>query len=186
MYWVNATPLENPLYDFALEKACGYVSGSADIAGCINTGLEGAIIYDPRYLPHSHNLSLFAGGRGQCCCHAIVFRQLVRSVGVDGTVTYIWGGCSSSYVDYYKYGTWWGPSFRVIKSIHEGAEANPHFMYHVETLVNGTYYDPSYGATGLISLGETAPAHNPYPAASRQTGSSLPGNAHYVNWTCPH
>jgi len=184
MYWTNATPLENTLYDLALDKACGYVNGDSDIPGKINSGMDSDITYDPA-ADHEHDLDIFSVGEGECCCHAIVFRQLVRSVGVDGTITYIWGGCSSSYVDYYKYGTWW-VSFRVIKSAHDNAEANPHFTYHVETLVSGTYYDPSYGATGLISLDETAPTHNPYPAASRQTGSSLPGNVHYVDWTCPH
>jgi len=111
LYTVNSTPLESPLYDFALEKACGYVNGSSDIAGKINTGMDNDINYDPG-AAHEHTLDLFSAGEGECCCHAIVFRKLVRSVGVSGSVFYIWGGCSSNTVCYYRYGAWWGPSFR--------------------------------------------------------------------------
>lgn len=88
----------------------------------------------------------------------------------------------------------------VLKSVYDGVPANPHFAFHAETLVNGTYYDPSYGTTGLITFQEAAPAGYPYydpyptnyydnhtPAATRQTGSSFPpGTVHKVNYTCPH
>ena len=189
MYWVYDTPHAATLYDLALSKACGYQGGgTADLATVLSnicTGMDGNISYWP-YGCTSHTLDLFSRGYGQCCCHATVFELLAESVcSTDAVATYIWGGHSSSYLCKYTYSGWTGPSFRVLKPAHDDAEANPHFKYHVETLANGTYYDPSYGSTGLIELNETALAHDPYPAASRQTGAGWTYE-HATGWTCPH
>ena len=93
-------------------------------------------------------------------------------------------------VDTYVYDTWeWGPSFWLIKGAHDEAPANPHYLFHSEALSGGTYYDPSYGTTGLISFSEAAPAHPPDAAATRRTGSALPArpqSEHKVLWPCPH
>jgi hypothetical protein len=73
------------------------------------------------------------------------------------------------------------------------------YTYHAETIIGGTYYDPSYGGTGLITLGKTAPAGVDYynipstsgtklgtssPATSRQLGAVYPPTtAHYYDGT---
>lgn len=162
------------------------MDGDADVAGGINTGIDGDRYYDPKHPVSGHPLNIYSECRGQCNSHADVMRCLVRSVGIDGSVVYVWGGCSDAYICFYRYRLWWGPSFRVLKPEHDDAEQDPHFTFHAETCVDGTYYDPSYGSTGLMDLDEKAPAHFGFPAASRRTGSSLPGNAHYVDWTCRH
>jgi len=192
MYFVWSTPLEDPLYDLALYKAVKQYCGpdgktpESEVCSAICEGLDRDINYQPTGCT-SHDLGICSAGEGQCCCHAVVFRLLVRSVGIDGSTVYIWGGCSSAAIDLYRYGAWWGPSFMVVKGAHDGAPTNPHFAFHVEVQAAGGYYDPSYGTSGLISLSETAPAHSPFPAATRQTGSGLPGGPpHYVSWKCPH
>ena len=184
IYFTNATPLGDPynsdrLFDLALEKACGYVNGASDIYGAINRGIDGEIYYNPA-APHRHDLSIYDAGQGECCCCAHLFRILARNVGdVDATVTYVWGGCSSGYRCVYSW-TWPYPAWSVTigfdsgLAAHDGAPAWPHFMFHVQSLCNGTWYDPSYGGTGLKSLDCGANAHmigqTNYPASSRQTG----------------
>jgi hypothetical protein len=123
-------------------------------------------------------------------------RYVVRSLGLDASVVYIWGGCSSSYECQYRWHHtpyWEWVSIRVPKSsAHEGAPVNPHFMYHAEVDVNdtnSTYYDPSYNSTGLIEPDEFAPAgYGHAVAAVRQTGSSRAPYLHQVDqgYECPH
>lgn len=54
--------------------------------------------------------------------------------------------------------------------------------------VGGTYYDPSYGTTGLPGTHELAPAHPVgYPAATVRTGNAFPpSNQHDSGWECQH
>ena len=125
-------------------------------------------------------------------------RCLLRSVGIDASVVYLWGGCTPSTVDYFSYGSWWGPSFRVVLAAHDNAPPNPHFTFHAVTESGGTCYDPSYGTTGMVTLDETAPSGVPYWEAGvrypthanpavRQTGMTFPPESiHHVEWTCPH
>ncbi len=195
---IEDSPQESPLYDLALDKACGYVNGDSNIADKLNSGVDSDITYDPSIDVGGNPLYLYPSGPAQCSNHANLLRYLASSIGINATLVYVWGGCSNTTVDFFKYHTWWGPSFRVLKGAHDGASVNPHFTFHVLTNINGTYFDPSYGSTGIINLDETAPAGVQYTtnyityqphtvAASRQTGSSWPpANIHLVDWTCPH
>jgi hypothetical protein len=183
IYQVQSTPLESTLYDFALEKACGYVNGNSDVAGKINQGIANDLLYDPN-LPHSgHPLEYYYPPR-RCLCanNAILLRYLCRSIGLNGSVVYIWGGRANNEVFYYYQSSGsGGGSFRVLAPHNDFANANPHFSYHAETTVNGNTYDPSYGNNGLINLNETA------PGASRQTGSNFPpAITNFSTWSCPH
>jgi PKD repeat protein len=187
MYFIDSGPSASPLYDKGLEKACGYVDGDTDIAGKINTGLAAELYYDPTEETH-HDLHIFDTGyyKGQCCCHAAVFSLLVSHVtSSNPSLVYLWGGCSSSVECHYIYGVWWGPTFKCDSPAIDGAPNQPHFTFHVEVDF-GTVYDPSYGTTGLTTFLETAPALDGiHPiAATRQTGSGLPGSRHMVPWTC--
>lgn len=184
MYWTDSTPaaLASSLHDLGLAKACAYVNGDADIGGKICSGFADEIYYDPNGCT-SHDLGIFAEGSGQCCCHAAVFSLLVSHVtSSTPSLVYLWGGCSSSTLCSYRYGTWHGPSFQCDSPECDGALYHPHFMFHVEANYAGTVYDPSYGTTGLTNFILTAPAHSPYPAAVRQAGPSLPGTQHLVMW----
>lgn len=195
MYFTESTPLDtNDLYELALQKACGYVNGATDIQTKISAGMDGDIYYDPA-ADHYHDLSIFSQGEGECCCHAIVFCQLCRAVGIDAVPKYIWAGCASdTYCKfrwaYIAYQDRYVP-MQLEAPNHDDADADPHFTYHVQALSGGEYYDPSYGTTGLPTLLETAPEHpilNPiYPAASIRIGNGLAGlTEHDSGWTCPH
>jgi hypothetical protein len=188
MYVTDGTPAAAPLYDLGLDKACGYVNGNADIGGRINTGLDGDIRYDPAG-PHYENLSIYGGGRGECCCHSSVFSILIAHVtSTTPTPTYVWGGCSST-VRCHFYRGWQRPTFRCTAPAHDDSqEVDPHFTYHVVVSYGGVVYDPSYGSTGMPTLTETAPMvlGQHAAAATRQTAAGLPAQVHDVNWLCPH
>jgi len=40
------------------------------------------------------------------------------------------------------------------------APANPHFSYHAQTVIGGTFYDPSYGSTGRVAFDEVCPPYS--------------------------
>ena len=191
MYWTDSTPAASTLYDLGLAKACGYVGGDPNIGKKVNSGLAGELRYDPHGCTH-HDLHIFDPNvpEGQCCCHADVFSLLISHVtSASPPSVYLWGGCSSTTRCHYNYvdgGDTYTTTFRCDAPENDGVPADPHFVFHVEVSYNGTYYDPSYGTTGLTKFTETAPAHAPYPAAAQQTGSGLPSSRHLVPWTCHH
>ena len=188
MYITDSTPSASPLWDFGLAKACGYVSGSPDIGGSINSGLAAELYYRTCGCTF-HDLHIFDWGYGQCCCHAAVFSLLVSHVGsVNPSPVFLWGGCSPTCECCYTYEDWvYGPTFQCEALPQGSAPANPHFRFHVEVSYAGTYYDPSYGVTGLRDFLETAPACEGHPvAATRQTGSDLPSHEHDVAWQSPY
>jgi PKD repeat protein len=178
MHFVESAPLETPLYDLALEKACGYVAGNPNIQERICQGIDGEVSYNPAHNVTGHPLRVYADPLGaQCSNHADLMRCLVRSVGPDASVVYLWGGCLASTVDFFVYAGWWGPSFRVVLAAHDSAPANPHFTFHAVTECAGAYYDPSYGTTGMVALDETAPAGVPYREAGvRYTDEDIDGD----------
>jgi hypothetical protein len=188
IYQVYDAPKENPLYDRALEKACAYVGGGADVAGRINEGIPRDLKYDPSNYQAGHPLSYYDAGVCLCMNNAMLLRYLCRSAGIDGSVIYVWGGIRAGEVLFYS-GTSPGVygSFMVLAPKKDFASANPHFTYHAQTVVNGTTYDPSYGTTGLANPVETD------PSASTQTGNAWPppdveerSPASAGGWSCPH
>jgi hypothetical protein len=188
IYQVQAAPLEAALYDFALEKACGYVNGDADALAKINKGIPVDLQYDPgAYRSDANPLGYYRFPSCLCMNNAKLMAYLARSIGIDATVKYIWGGDAADRVVFY-----WAEmapipgedgncSFRVLVRQKDFADKDPHFTYHAQTVSGGQTYDPSYGNIGLISLNETA------PGSSRQTGPAWPP-ARYstVAWRCPH
>ncbi|MCH7543305.1 MAG: hypothetical protein IIB65_06675 [Proteobacteria bacterium] len=181
VYLVHATPLEAPLYDFALQKACGYAAGNSDVAGKINQGIAGDLVYDPTQPRSGHVLGFYALGSCQCNNNADLMRYLCRSVGIGADVIYIWGGTAPDQVLFFDMAGWKGPSFQVLAPVNGGAPLNPHFTFHAETVAGGSTYDPSYGHVGLITLEEKA------PGAARQTGSAFPPAGRFLSsWVCPH
>lgn len=185
IYLVQDSPKIARLYDFALKKACGYVDGDANSLGKINTEIAKELKYDPAAFVAGHPLKIYDTKTCLCMNNAKLMRYLCRSIGIDATVKYVWGGRAPDEVLFFhstsglNYG-----SFQVIAPVNDLAVKDPHFTYHAETVVGGTTYDPSYGTTGLITLAETA------PAASRQTGSAWPPPNTLVQnaaaWKCPH
>jgi len=141
MYITDSTPSASSLWDFGLAKACGYVSGSSDIGGSINSGLASEIYYDPSR-ETAHDLHIYDYGYGQCCCHAAVFSVLVSHVSSAGcSEVFLWGGCTSELMCSYGYdGWWWEPTFQCEAPANGEVPANPHFRFHVEALYLSTYY----------------------------------------------
>ncbi len=103
MHYVYTTPLESPLYDLALSKACGYCGGGtavdAQVATRIRTGIyldiggrystSGAWRYGTNTLEAYDITDPLI-----CATYANVTAYLNRSVGLSSTVSYVWGGAN--------------------------------------------------------------------------------------------
>ena len=201
MYWTYAAPLSPPfrdfsgatyapLYDLALQKACDPANGTADIATIvsrINQRVDADIFYDPGNQVFGHPLN---GYSQSCLCAdlALLLRGLIRSIGIDGSVLYKWGGTDSSTQTKYIIGSIGthgidNPTLMVTRSLHDGAPANPHFSYHAVLQVGSTLYDPSYGLSyASLSFAETA-NNNSTP---QQTSTTFPSFYAQSGWVCPH
>ena len=202
MYWTESAPLippfrdfggasYDPLYDKALEKACGYVSGDPDIPGKITVGIDGDINYDPAILlPAGHPLNAYTVAGGSLCADlAVLLRGLMRSVGVDGDVLYIWAGPdASTFLRYRKasevsagFGQWIY-TFRVLRAAHDAAPPNPHFSYHAVVPFGGLLHDPSYGLKyPALVFDETA-----FNSTPQQTSTSFVTFAVNSAFICSH
>jgi hypothetical protein len=167
IYCTYAAPLEVPfaddfgtpylpLYDRALQNACGYAQGIGDMGSAItaiNQGIAHDIFYAPKIdLGTEHPLNVYDSPRTGCMCSNLsnLLRGLLRSIGIDGTTLWLWGGPNTStrqeysrMSDHLALAT-----FRIIAPLKDGAEVNPHFMFHSVVSANGgQWYDPSFGVT---------------------------------------
>lgn len=201
MYWTYAEPLSpsfkndagttySPLYDEALKRACDYSFGEStpsDIIWNINEGVELDIPYNPNQSIYNlHPLKAYSTVNGcQCSDQTNLLRGLLRSIGIDGTTTYIWAGPNASTVrrytrssgnptDYY--------SFQIDRSQHDYAEDDPHFLFHAVVSTNGTWYDPSYGMS-YSSLNFIETAFNNTP---QQVSTSTWGFTSTSTYVCSH
>jgi hypothetical protein len=157
------TPYEG-LFDRALDHATGEMGeGSANIGAIIteiNRQLAEDIVYDPGRTTDAnvHPLALFDGREAQCSDNAELLRGLLRSIGIDATAKYYWGGNKiTGRRSLYKFGPG-EPSLRVdsdelIENIRTGPlqgqqriiPNDPHFLFHAVVNANAKVYDPSYG-----------------------------------------
>lgn len=205
LHWTNAAPLIEPfkdddgftysaLYDLALEKACGYAAGAVDTTGAvdigavignINTGVDTDTKYNPQISIHSlHPLFAFEQTNGiQCSDEANLLRGLLRSIGIDGTVLYIWAGPNTTTLTRFKVGSTGAtnPSFRIIRAAHDNAVVNPHFKFHAVVSTNSKWYDPSYGLIYTsLAFDETA------PGTPQQVQPSFWSSELLSSFVCPH
>ncbi|HMQ03776.1 MAG TPA: transglutaminase domain-containing protein [Pyrinomonadaceae bacterium] len=202
MYWTYAEPLSPAftnewsttyphLYDDALEYATEYADGSPDlntIFGNLNAGVQSAITYDPKAddLIDVHPLQTYSSPKvGNCSDHAHLLRGLLRSVGIDGPLLYIWAGPNSTEATVFGLTSapTDGVSFRIQKAAHEGAVQDPHFMYHSVVNRNNTWYDPSYGGDPYTSLAFTHVDISNPPQQKHGTKYTTPS---FSGWYCPH
>jgi hypothetical protein len=200
MYWTYAAPLSPPfkndagttyssLYDLALQKACGYANGTSTLGTVIspiNLGIDSDINYQPSNSIGGQNpLDAYTTSGGcQCSDLANLLRGLLRSIGIDGTTTYIWAGPNSSTLYRYTIGSTGStnPSFRIIRGAHDSALADPHFKYHAVVSTNSTWYDPSYGLSySSLSFNETANYNTP-----QQTSSTIWTSDTLSTFVCLH
>lgn len=205
LHWTNAAPLIEPfkddsgftysaLYDLALEKACGYAAGATNAAGAvdlgavignINTGVDTDTKYNPGISIRTlHPLAAYSTSSGiQCSDEANLLRGLLRSIGIDGTVLFIWAGPNSSTLSRFTVGSTGSanPSFRIIRGTHDEAPTNPHFKFHAVVSTNSKWYDPSYGLIYTsLAFDETA------PGMPQQVHSSLWSSEPHSGFVCPH
>jgi hypothetical protein len=102
MHFIMGSPNETPLYDRALEKACGYAAGAGNptnVAAGIRSGIYGAI--GSRYsglgtwYPRSgvELLELYDTSDDLICgTYANLTANLCRSVGLTASTVYVWAG----------------------------------------------------------------------------------------------
>lgn len=181
VYWTHAAPLSPPfkninettfapLYDKALDVATTEANGSATattIATNINSAIARDLIYDPaESLGNDHPLTAYNVLRCLCADNANLLRGLLRSVGINATTYYVWGGNNTTKDRwFYLYGLSGGGSGTVtMRAVRpaipspDNLPANPHFTYHavVRLGTSGSYYDPSYGTVGsAVTFDET-------------------------------
>jgi hypothetical protein len=202
LYFTWSTPISPPfsnfggstfpaLYDKALERACVPANGGTDIptvVSRINTQVATDTVYNPGAVIPGHPLGAYSAG---CACGdlAHLLRGLIRSIGINGSVQYMWAGPNSSTQRMFIVGSVgnagvFNPTFRLTLAAHPDgiAPANPHFIFHAAVPVSGTLYDPSYGSSySALSFVETANMSTP-----QQTSTTYPGTIVQSGWTCPH
>jgi Ig-like domain from next to BRCA1 gene/Transglutaminase-like superfamily len=160
----QAGPLFEPTYDLALEKATEYAAGASDpipIKVNLTWNMAEELEYTPGDAVGGHPLAVIDSGHGQCDDMAHLMRGLLRSIGIDIQVFYLWGGTNAQTYWYSFEG--YPASFRVNRDQEDAVEPFPHFTFHAITghSAQGELYDPSYGdpATGpFVGLDETLDA----------------------------
>jgi hypothetical protein len=168
-------------YVMAMERACGFVNGSADIAGALNTGIDATIEYNPtlgspaawRDDSRGTVLEAFTAPAGaQCDSLAYLLRYLARTIGVDAEVNYFWGGYTRAGLpptqELFHFGVeggavaWINNSVQAARPAHDRAAASPHFNFHALTLIGGNWFDPSYGlSVGASPVGSFVEFYDP-------------------------
>lgn len=176
----------NTLYDEALRHSAGETGEDGastlnDVIDKINKAAAKDTSYDPsKPDPPEHPLAILDGPInrvGQCSGIANFLRGLLRSIGINATTKYWWGGDNVTKVaEIYSYNTAANKvSFRVERdAINEGVpvERDPHFKFHATVFIGeptapfnpANAYDPSYKKSGTaadVQLLEASKYPNP-------------------------
>ena len=218
IYWTWDTPKTNPfvvditgsfnytysqIYDRALEIACGNANGAATIEGIVqanNTGVFSNATYDYTAFPISqHPLQAYVNSQtngSNCTTHASLLTGLLKSIGIDATTKYLWGGVLTERHNYNYVKAGLPPeqvTMKITRPAYQRyvfvAEANPHFSFHAMTSVLNKNYDPSYGLQDVSIQAEEA--YN--PVTSMFDANHIAWTATYTGTgtsgalpTCPH
>jgi hypothetical protein len=163
-----------PLYNYALEKACGYVNGNSDIRKKITQGIA---IDIQQYCPwqqlafNEHPLLAYDNSYCvQCTDFSSLLNGLLRSIGItDGETTFIWAGSSTSLTTYCENSD---PAcnsnesnitFQVQAAQKGQIGPNPHFRFHAVVNTGNALYDPTYGEGPFLTLTFLETAGNSRP-----------------------
>ena len=145
------------VFDLALEKSCKVYARGLDDEGAIATamtsGIDGDLCYDPGAYVAGYPLNAYAKLACQCTHNADLLVVLARSVGIVATSKIFYGGDSVGTVQFFRFdvGGRGKASAQFDTPQHDAAVEDAHFTFHVQTLINGTYYDPSYGSVGKVT-----------------------------------
>jgi transglutaminase-like putative cysteine protease len=155
VYWTYAIPLTPPfgnmignsfplVYDRALEIATNAAAGATDeasIKGRLNTALREQLLYDPNEAGRGRPLFTAGRKREQCDDISQLMRGLLRSIGIDAQVWYLWGGGfgPGGVVPYwYEAPNDEIATFRVERPEEDDNDPNPHFTFHAVVGGSGT------------------------------------------------
>jgi hypothetical protein len=173
----DASPALPKIYDVALDHATGELGNNGiavipnnlgltqyNVAKRINGMLASDVAYKPNREPadNVNPLRYFKRDRRAVCWdNGLLFRGLLRTIGIDGTLQFHWGGDPRNNSPtrgrihfYYDSGTHEEVNLQVTRraltdgcSIPDGecVPSNPHFNYHVTVSALSTVFDPSYG-----------------------------------------
>jgi hypothetical protein len=141
----------NVLYDLALDWATRAAAGVSEPESIrVRTArlLKEELFYDPAQRDGGHPLERIIEGHAQCDELAHLMRGLLRSIGIDADVRYLWGGTAAG-------PSWFAHSspretvtFRVLSPAEDDAGANPHFSFHaIVVSADEGVHDPSYGVS---------------------------------------
>jgi hypothetical protein len=198
IHWLNGAPIEptfkNPdtqrffpnrtytgLYDLALKHATAKTGdGSADIdqiAERITSAFltDHELVYNPNLdSPDQHPLTIYqtADKAQQCSDNVELLRGLLRSIGIDSTVNYFWGGNPTTFVSHWFVEPGSTPNIRTgfpngsnttsqyPRPVRNANPANPYFTFHSTLRAgSGKSFDPSYGITEAeVSLSQAVNA----------------------------
>ena len=176
IYWTYDVPKANPfsdinnvsfpeIYDKALEIGCGKANGASterDIAIAVNSDVAQTLKYRAVGPNVSHPLIYYSPTSlavPSCATHANLLTGVLRSIGIEATTKYVWGGESSNDALYnYTYRNASNIPYRVSMRLIRNAnievidgiptqteEENPHFFFYAFTQAASKVYDPSYG-----------------------------------------
>lgn len=172
VHWLQASPIgpefRNPdsapnptrtyagLYDEALRHATAKTGdGLTDldqIIEAVTKGVDADLPYNPGRLSPDRNplrIYLDPDPSQQCSDNVALLRGLLRSIGIDGTQKYYWGGNPSN-KDHHVFippGTSQLATAQFPRPANDtGIPANPYFTFHSTlTAGSGKSFDPSYG-----------------------------------------
>nr|HPO08349.1 hypothetical protein [bacterium] len=192
----SSPPYENPLYDFALDKACHYAVNEqslSGVAGQLCVDIKTDLSFDPEDSHTGGNPLVLYDKQNQpfamCWDHVDLMTYLARSLGIVPTPYISFAGCMDGQGCWYYYVTDDGtmmPTFQIEHGVHDEAEVNPHFGCHFYAHIDGTFYDPSYGETGLKGFIEKSPPTDSHPLTPIARISTWVPLWHPTGWTCPH
>ena len=166
---------ENPptsstrVFDKALDFAVDFADGQSELQPiCLKLaeGVSNTVHYDPNAAtaPSEPIKALTdhttASHPVNCMIHARAMEQLVESLtNKSADSLYLWGGQNNNASGFYKVGNKYH-TLQITAQPEDVAGANPHFTYHSTTKVDGTYYDATYGTSGLPTILRLGAASN--------------------------
>ncbi len=196
-------------YDLAFDKVVEYAAGLSDtggVAAAIMSGVDARLVFNAEANPAivQHILELYgmpSNVKAACNYHAPLMEYLCSVSGMDAEHIYVFGGVTFLEINRYQYngllGLEW-VSIQVEAAPKDDEPENPHYLFHMQVVVDGVFYDPSYGTTGLLTDLEVAVPYSGNGVVPPVTGSTVyvpdkqfkygnfPGMGPIVQWTCPH
>lgn len=157
------------VYDVALEYATGaakkagnsthaYAEGfslAEAIAAALNVGIAKDVYYDPGiWIPKPLDILKPGVNKALCWNNADLLRLLANNLGLSAQHRMFWGGYQAAETIMQLFLVKIGNTFAGVASMqtphckYDGAESGQPFTYHVQTIIGGKYYDPSYGTEG--------------------------------------